>query len=715
MIYEGRNIRVRLLENGLAEMVFDLQGESVNKFDVQTMLELGEAGKALVAMPGVTGLLITSAKDAFIVGADITQFNTLFREPESVLAERVVEIGAAFNAVEDFPFPVVVAINGAAMGGGLELALCGDYRIAASDAVLGLPEVKLGINPGFGGTVRLPRVIGIDNAVEWICMGKDNKADAALVAGVVDAVVAPERLRQSALEVLSQSVAGDLDYRARRGDKTGPVKLNDVEKMMAFTTAKAVVAGAAGPHMKAPMAAVRSIEKSCGLARAEALKIEATTFAQLAKTDVSRALIGLFMNEQSVSRRAKEASAQARPVARGAVLGAGIMGGGIAYQSAFKGVPVLMKDIAEQGLQLGMGEASKLLSAQVAKGRMAPERMGQVLASIRPTLDFQGFDQVDVVVEAVVENPRVKQAVLAETETHLRPDVVLASNTSTISITSLAGALKRPENFCGMHFFNPVHRMPLVEVIRGRQSSDMAVATVVAYARAMGKTPIVVNDCPGFFVNRVLFPYFGGFMKLLKEGADFRQVDRVMEHFGWPMGPAYLLDVVGIDTAHHAGSTMAEGFPERMKESFRTALDVLFEHKRLGQKTGAGFYRYGTDSKGKPRKDVDEVVFALLKDVTGTPREFSEEEIVQRLMIPMCIEAVRCLEEGIVGSAGDADLGLIMGIGFPMFRGGALRYLDTLGLATFCEQADRHASLGPLYQPTARMREMAARGETFFG
>jgi 3-hydroxyacyl-CoA dehydrogenase/enoyl-CoA hydratase/3-hydroxybutyryl-CoA epimerase/enoyl-CoA isomerase len=278
----------------------------------------------------------------------------------------------------------------------------------------------------------------------------------------------------------------------------------------------------------------------------------------------------------------------------------------------------------------------------------------------------------------------------------------------------LAKALKAPERFAGMHFFNPVNKMPLVEVIRGEKTSDQTIATIVAYAKNMGKTPIVVNDCPGFFVNRVLFPYFGGFSILLKDGADFQAVDKVMEKFGWPMGPAFLMDVVGLDTGIHAAAVMAKGFPERMSYDFKDAFTVLFENKRLGQKNGLGFYKHETDKKGKPVKSIDAAVGELLKPVCQPTQEFAEDDIINRLMIPMCLEVVRCLEENIVESVGDADMALIYGLGFPPFRGGVFRYIDQMGAANFVDLCDRYASLGALYQPTAKLREMAKNGQTFY-
>lgn len=374
-----------------------------------------------------------------------------------------------------------------------------------------------------------------------------------------------------------------------------------------------------------------------------------------------------------------------------------------------------MKDISEKSLLLGMNEAGKLLNKQLERGKINGLKMAQILSTIQPTLNYAGIEQAQIVVEAVVENPKIKAAVLAEAESLIKPDAVLASNTSTIPIDQLAASLQRPENFCGMHFFNPVHRMPLVEIIRGAKTSDQTIGTVVAYATKMGKTPIVVNDCPGFFVNRVLFPYFAGFSLLLRDGADFRQVDKVMEkQFGWPMGPAYLLDVVGIDTAHHAQAVMAQGFPQRMGKNYRDAVDVMFDAQRFGQKNGVGFYRYEQDSKGKPRKVQDEQTAALLAEVAPSNAQFSDEEIIARMMIPMINEVVRCFEEKIVSSPAEADMALVYGIGFPPFHGGAFRYLDTIGTTQYVEMAQRYQHLGELYQVPAGLRAKAETNAAYY-
>jgi 3-hydroxyacyl-CoA dehydrogenase/enoyl-CoA hydratase/3-hydroxybutyryl-CoA epimerase/enoyl-CoA isomerase len=613
----------------------------------------------------------------------------------------------------------VAAINGIALGGGLEMGLVCDYRVMSTAARIGLPETKLGIIPGYGGTTRLPRLIGADNAIEWIASGKEQNAEQALKYGAVDAVVAPESLREAAVSLVKQCLDGKLDYRAKRREKQEPLKLNKIEATMVFETSKAFVAGQAGPHYPAPLTAIKVMEKAAGMSRDDALREEARGIAKMACTLAAKNLIGLFLGDQMLAKSGKALAKKAGKVERAAVLGAGIMGGGIAYQSALKGTPIIMKDIAQAGIDLGLTEASKLLSKQVERGRMSVAEMAGVLNKIQPSLSYDGFDNVDVVVEAVVENSKVKHAVLVETETHIRDDAILASNTSTISITHLAEPLKRPENFCGMHFFNPVHRMPLVEVIRGEKTGEEAIARTVAYALAMGKKPIVVNDCPGFLVNRILSPYLGAFIGLVKRGIDFITIDRAMERFGWPMGPAYLCDVVGIDTGVHAGAVMAEGFPDRMKYDFKTCQQVMFENERFGQKNGRGYYAYEIDKKGRPKKMVDEDVAALLAPVIDGDETLSDEAIVDWMMIPMCLEAVRCFEDGIAASATDVDLALIYGVGFPPFRGGALHYVDDFGIAKFVARADELAAaagaMKGMYLPTEKLREMAAGGETFFG
>lgn len=715
MLFQGKAIKLKQLDNGLAELQFDLEGESVNKFSSMTLNELGEAIGIVEKSSEIKGLLLSSAKNVFIVGADIMEFVPLFAEGPEVIKKAVSQTNDIFSRLEDLSVPTVVAINGYALGGGMEVCLSCDYRIASTEAKVGLPEIKLGIIPGWGGTVRLPRLAGLDVAVEWIASGKENRSDAALKAGVVDGVVEPDKLREAALAVLSRAVEGKLDFATRKAQKKAPLRHNDIEALMAFETSKAFIKAQAGRHYPAPVSAVKSMQNGAKLSRDEAIAIETDIFIELSQTSVARSLVGLFINDQIIGKKAKGWEKQAdKKVEKAAVLGAGIMGGGIAYQSAYKGTPIVMKDINQAGIDLGLQEASKLLTKRVDRGRMTAAKMGEVLNRIDPALAYDGFDSIDIVVEAVVENPKVKHAVLAEVESKITEDTILASNTSTISISFLAEALKRPQNFCGMHFFNPVHAMPLVEVIRGEKTSDVAVARTVAYANAMGKKAIVVNDCPGFLVNRVLFPYFAGFAMLLRDGADFQKVDRIMERWGWPMGPAYLMDVVGIDTGVHAEKVMADGFPERMSKTFTAASDIMFENERFGQKNSKGFYNYVPDKKGKPQKLATDESYELLKPHVAATKEFSDEEIIARMMVPMATELSRCLEEGIVASAAEADMALVYGVGFPPFRGGVFRWIDDMGIKAFAEMAKPYEELGALYHLTDGMKEKLESGASYY-
>ncbi|HCG7094275.1 TPA: fatty acid oxidation complex subunit alpha FadB [Vibrio parahaemolyticus] len=716
MIYQADTLQVKEIQDGIAELSF-CSPKSVNKLDLATLESLDKALDALTSHQGLKGLMLTSDKDAFIVGADITEFLGLFAKTDAELDQWLQFANSIFNKLEDLPVPTISVLKGHTLGGGCECVLATDMRIGDKTTSIGLPETKLGIMPGFGGCVRLPRVIGADSAMEIITQGKACRADEALKIGLLDAVVETDALYESALQTLTSAINEKIDWQARRKQKTSPLTLSKLESMMSFTMAKGLVAQVAGPHYPAPMTAVITIEEGARFARNEALDIERKYFVKLAKSEEAKALVGLFLNDQYIKSIAKKAAKSAsKDTERAAVLGAGIMGGGIAYQSALKGVPVLMKDIAQPSLDLGMTEASKLLNKRLAQGRIDGFKMAGILASITPSLHYAGIENSDVIVEAVVENPKVKAAVLSEVESHVGEDTVITSNTSTIPINLLAQSLKRPENFCGMHFFNPVHRMPLVEIIRGEKTSDETINRVVAYAAKMGKSPIVVNDCPGFFVNRVLFPYFGGFSMLLRDGADFTKVDKVMERkFGWPMGPAYLLDVVGIDTAHHAQAVMAEGFPERMGKQGRDAIDALFEANKYGQKNGNGFYSYTIDKKGKPEKTFTEDILPVLADVCADKQEFDEQTIIQRMMIPMINEVVLCLQEGIIATPQEADMALVYGLGFPPFRGGVFRYLDSVGIAEFVEMAKQHADLGAMYHVPQMLIDMAAKGESFYG
>ncbi len=692
--------------DGFYELSINLKNESVNKFNAEAVSELKQA---LDKMPAsLKGLLVSSGKETFVAGADITEFLSHFKKSEADLKDWINVTQKLFSRIEDINAPTVCIMAGFALGGGLEFALTCDYRIAAMGAKIGLPETSLGIIPGWGGTVRLPRVIGLDPAMDWIASGKQFDAMDAFKIGLVDAVVAPADLRAGGVNLLAQLANGTLPWKQRKIQKQAPLPQNTTEKTMGFNITKAGVFAVAGSNYPAPFAAIEAIEKSQSATRDEALLNEAAAFAKVAKTTQAKALVGNFLADQMVKKKAKAAKSSAKEVKQAAVLGAGIMGGGIAYQSAISKVPIFMKDIKKEALDHGSKEAAGLLDKQVQRGKATALSMAQTLSMITPTLKMEDLKSANYVIEAVTENEKIKVSVLQETEAMLPPDAILVSNTSTISITGLASQLKRPEKFCGMHFFNPVPRMPLVEIIRGAKTAPETIATAVAYASQMGKTPIVVNDCPGFLVNRVLFAYFTAFNQLVKENVDFVRIDKVMEKWGWPMGPAFLLDVVGVDTANHASEVMAKGFPDRMPLKPDYSVALLYKAGRYGQKNGTGFYTYSMDAKGKPKKEVNPEVYAVIgQNQASFNTQITDQEIVDRLMLPFIFESARCLNEKIVDESYELDLAMLTGLGFPPFRGGPIRYAESIGAATLIEKGNEYSKkFGPLYEVTSGIQEV---------
>ena len=716
MIYSGECLKITKDGDGVAHLIFDRKSEKVNKFDRLAVDELKCALNKLEAETDVKGLIISSAKSEFVVGADIAEFTAVFAQAGEAVAVHLRPNSDNFRRLEKLDYPVVVAINGFALGGGLEVCLAGDFRIAAESARVGLPETGLGIIPGWGGTARMPRVAGVHSALEWITSARQYDARAALGAGVVDFIVPAEELMSKAEAVMADCRNGILDYLTARGRKetTAPEIIAEAEAIGAERATE--VGRKFGEHLPAPGLATQSVLLGLDKPLDAALDIERQYFVAAFKTDQARALVGNFLSDQYLMKCAKDrARTVAAPAALVGVLGAGIMGGGIAYQSALTGTPAIMKDIVQDGLDLGMREAANLLARLVKKGRMTEGQKAAVLASITPTLEYgEDFRQVDVLVEAVVENIKIKHKVLTDVETRISPSAIICSNTSTLPITDLAKPLARPQQFCGMHFFNPVHAMLLVEIIRGAETSEETVNRAVAYALALKKKPIVVNDCPGFLVNRVLFAYFAGFLRLIYDGADYAAVDRAMEKWGWPMGPAYLADVVGLDTMQHCDNVLAEAYSRRFSRNFKSWYQVAIDLGGLGQKNGKGFYTYAIVD-GRRSKAVNDEVRALITELTKPARNFTESEIVERIMVPMAIEMAYALEENIVASPQEADVALLYGVGFPQFRGGVARWMDAVGLQAFCDMADKYSGeLGPLYEVTARQREMAANGETYY-
>jgi len=718
-MYKGQTVSLKLIDNGFAEIQFDNQNESVNKFNQQTLADLRQAVDALKAESGIRGLLLTSAKSVFVVGADITEFEAMFTASKVEFIAGAQTANALFSEIEDLPYPSVAAINGFALGGGFEICLACDSRVMSSKAAIGLPETGLGIIPGWGGTVRLPRLIGYSTAVHWVASGEQQRPKAALAAGAVDAIAEPEQLREASLKLLQELASGERDYQTRRTQKTSALTLSDAELQATAAGFRSAIMGKVGNHYPAPLKAVELVSSAAHLGRDEAIKMENEAFYEVSQTPQARAMVGLFLSDQYIVKQAKNRSralADKLPEIKTAgVIGAGIMGGGIAYQNAIRGYSVVMKDINQPALDLGIQEAKKLLAKGVKRGKLTEDKAAQILSLIVPTLKDSDVSACNMLVEAVVELESVKKMVLPAVEALLDDSAVITSNTSTISINRLAESLERPENFCGMHFFNPVHAMPLVEIIRGENTSDATIAAVCAYALGLGKKPIVVNDCPGFLVNRVLFALLFGLEMMIAEGADFQQIDKVMESWGLPMGPAYLMDVIGIDTINHCYPVMINGLPERFKKTADLwPTESIYNAERLGQKNARGYYSYELNDQGKPAKAVDETVIKMFADLYGEAKLVDADEIVDRLMIAMAMEMVHCLEEGVVASPAEADMALIYGVGFPAFRGGICRWMDEIGLQEVCDRGDRYAHISELYRPTEKLRAMAAKGESLY-
>lgn len=695
----------------LAVVTFDTPNSRANTLAQAIQTELEDVLRRLRERTDLEGLIFQSGKPGmFIAGADLKELGAAAgdRAQTQKLVQRGLDLIAGFEAL---PYPTVVLIDGGCMGGGLELSLGFDYRLAGSHPKcdIGLPETKIGLIPGWGGTQRLSRVIGPALAAELICPGDSVSATRAKEIGLVWDAVPSERLQAEARRLLAWSRESG-DWHKQRQKKQQPVGLSEEQASFLFGVARGQVMQKTKGQLPAPLAALTAIEQGCNLPLVEGLKKESEQFIPLVGSPISRNLIAIFFLQQKVAKDPGVADPAVKPreVQRVGVLGAGIMGSGIAGAHIRKGVPVRLLDTVPAALEKGVAGIGKSMQGRVEAGKMKPEEVLAALSKLQTAAELTQLADCDVVVEAVVENEAVKKETYRALQPILGPDAILASNTSTISITRMSGAWHNPTHFAGLHFFNPVDRMQLVEVIRGEKTSDATIATLVALARRIGKTPIVVRDCPGFLVNRILFPYLNEALVLLEEGADARAIDAAAVDFGMPMGPITLSDLVGLDTCLFAGGVINQAFADRAKPA--TILAKLVEAKRLGQKSGAGFYAYA-----KPGKGTDDPAFATILESCRTDRRtIGKEEITDRLFLAMLTEASRCVMEKIVRDPGDVDMGLILGTGFPPFRGGILRWADNVGLPAIVAKLQRYAPLGKRFEATPVLTELAAQNKGFF-
>jgi 3-hydroxyacyl-CoA dehydrogenase/enoyl-CoA hydratase/3-hydroxybutyryl-CoA epimerase len=687
-------------QGDLAILWFDLPGEKVNKMSSATLRELSSLLDEIAASE-VKKLIVASRKRGiFIAGADIQEFTTVTGVEG---AKAYVTLGQqVFTKLQNLKQTTVAAIDGVCLGGGCELALSCDWRVMSDSpkAQIGLPEVKLGIFPAWGGTSKLPRLIGLPAALDIILNGKALDGKRAKRAGLVDEVVEPGIVLQVAKKFADRG-------KRRGGGRTKFfIEGNPLARNVIFSKARKAVLQQTKGHYPAPLKAIDVMEYAMSAGVERGMQREAEEAASLVSNDVAKNLVQLFfLMEES---KKDPYSAQPRDLSYVGVLGAGVMGGGIAQIVADKtDTEVRMRDINWNAIGGGMKAAARVWKRKVERRRMTRGEMARKLARITGTTDWTGFQRADVVIEAVVESIPVKRQVLAEFESLSKPDAIFATNTSTIPITQIAAEAKRPENVVGMHFFNPVDRMPLVEIIRGEKTSDVAMVTTAKLARQLGKTVVYCNDGPGFVVNRILGPYMNESGFLLEEGNTIESLDKAMMDFGMPMGPMALLDEVGIDVAAKVAGILTEAFGNRMQKS--TVVEKLYADGRHGKKNGKGLYQY---ENGK-RKGPDASVYKVLG--IRNPKPADEKAVVERMVLAMINEASLILDEKIVASAGELDLAMIMGTGFPPFRGGLLRYADSLGVPYVVSRLDELSSrVGPRYRPNEPLKRLAERDGKFY-
>jgi 3-hydroxyacyl-CoA dehydrogenase/enoyl-CoA hydratase/3-hydroxybutyryl-CoA epimerase len=690
----------------LATLTFDSPDRKVNVFTRAAMEELERTIEELARRQDVDVLVLLSGKaGSFIAGADIEEIARVTDPTEAEAGSRIGQ--RLFSAWESLPFPTVAAIRGICLGGGTEITLASTWRVASDSAAtrMGLPEVRLGILPGWGGSTRLPRRIGIADALDMILTGKNVAGRKALKLGLVDALIPDARfldhVRDFALERAGRP----------RHDKTGLdlkemlLEKNPLGRKVLFDQARKKTLEETRGHYPAPLRAIEVVRVGIEDGLRAGFDAEARAVAELATSRISKNLVHVFQLTEDAKRAAGLPGGEPRQVRDTAVLGAGTMGGGIAQLAANEtDLPVRMKDINHDALAAGMTHASGLFDRLVKRYRLTAPEARRKMALLHPTLDFSGFGRVDLVVEAIVERMEVKQQVFAETAEHVREDCVLASNTSSLSIQGIGARTPHPERVVGMHFFNPVHKMPLVEVIAAEGSAPWAVNTVFDFTRKLGKTPVLVKDTPGFLVNRLLMFYSAEAMWLLDEGYRIEDLDRTMTAWGMPVGPMALTDEVGIDVATKVAHILRDAFGDRLP--MPGWLDRMPEHKRLGTKNQSGFYRY----EGRQRKDPDPTVYTLL-GLHPTVESPDPGHIADRMVLPMVNEAARCLEESVVRTAGELDLALIFGTGFPPFRGGLCRWADQEGLDRILATLERLESLvGERFRPSEALRATAAAG-----
>ena len=714
--------------NGVAIITLDLPGSPVNKFNRGLKDEFVALFDRLERDLNVrSAVLLSGKKDSWIAGADIDEFLELKSAAE---AERMSHDGQLLlDSIHEMRTPLICAIHGAAMGGAVELALAAHYRIATDHpkTVLALPEVQIGLIPGAGGTQRLPRLIGVRAALDMILTGKNIRAKKALQIGLIDELVHPSILRKIALQRAHEIAEGTRRHEKHSGGMSGfLLDENPAGRRIVLKKAREETLQKTGGHFPAPLAAIDAVAAGLNSGPAKGYREESRLFGEMAMTEVSKQLIFLFFATTALKKDSGVSEvdvnpADVMPINKVGILGAGFMGAGIASIAIQQGTLVRIKDADSGRVAKGFSAVREILKERVIKKQITRQQLADTMSLLGGTVDYSGFESVDLVIEAVFEDIDVKHQVLQETEAVIRPTAIYASNTSTIPITKIAESAAEPDRVLGMHFFSPVQKMPLLEVITAEQTHPSVTASVVAYGKRLGKTVIVVRDGPGFYVNRILTPYINEAGRLLDQGVAIDAVDKALTDFGFPVGPITLVDEVGLDVGSKAGKIMHEAFGARFAPP--ASMQAVVASGRYGRKVKKGFYVY--DEEGK-KGDVDQSVYALLapgaRDTTATSgtqhetrTQMSATEIQQRTILPMLNEAARCLAETVIRSARDGDVGAVFGFGFPPFRGGPFRYMDTIGVAEVVRQLqDLNDRFPGRFDPAELLVAMARRGERFY-
>jgi 3-hydroxyacyl-CoA dehydrogenase/enoyl-CoA hydratase/3-hydroxybutyryl-CoA epimerase len=703
---------------GVATLLLDVPGEPVNTLRPEIGEEFDRLLSRLGSDPGVRALVLASGKEAgFIAGADISMIQRVGSAAEAEAMARRAQAG--FDRLERFEKPVVAAVHGACLGGGLEWAMACHYRVVAGDpkTQLGLPEVQLGVLPGAGGTQRLPRLVGIAAALDLILAGKTVKAKKAFKLGLADELVPAPILRQVARERALAIADGKLPRHQPSGHKAsgmGAVQQalleeNPLGRSLLFSQARKQLLKKTRGQYPAPERALEAVKHGYEKGFAEGLAYEARAFGELAVSDVSRRLVEIFFAQTALKKDTGVADPAVKPrkVERVGVLGGGLMGSGIAYVTVNAGLPVRVRERDDAAAAKALQAVAGILDERVKRKSLEKLERNATMRLLTAGTGWEGFAGVDLLIEAVFEDLALKQEMLKAFEA-VNPRGIFATNTSSIPIAEIARAARRPEAVIGMHYFSPVNKMPLLEVIATPQTAPETIATAVAVGKKQGKTVILVGDGPGFYVNRILGPYMNEAAWLLAEGAAIEDLDKALTGFGFPVGPITLLDEVGIDVGAKVGKILHAGFGDRMKPP--EALDAVVKSGRLGRKNGKGFYLY---AEGK-RQGVDPSVYDLLggRERKAVPRE----EIAERLALALVNEAAGALGDGIVRSPRDGDMGAVFGIGFPPFRGGPFRLADAMGPAVVVEKLEKlRARFGDRFAPSARLVEQARSGKPFHG